>query len=101
MTPENKLTVVEKTEERVSKVESVELFQLGRMNFKKEYKSLSGIFPDIGKISRLGHFKIVWKRQVSNGEGGSKMIDNVETGDMSLMKSEIKVEGLSQLSQKK
>jgi hypothetical protein len=57
--------VVSKTYERVSKEELVELFQMGRMNFKKEYKGLKGVYPDIDKFSKLCHFKVNWKRQVT------------------------------------
>ena len=47
---------------------------MGRMNFKKEYKSLAAVFPDIGKISRFGHFKIFWKRAILNNvEGVTKV----------------------------
>ena len=35
LNPQNKLTVVEKTFERANNQQLVELFQLGRMNFKK------------------------------------------------------------------
>jgi len=70
----------------------VELFQLGRMNFKKEYKALTGVFPDIGKISRFWHFKIFWKRHiVTNVEEGNKNIDNALTNDVSMKQSEVKV----------
>lgn len=95
--PENKQVVIEKTLERASKQEMVELFQLGRMNFKKEYKALTGVFPDIGKISRFGHFKIFWKRHiVTNVEEGNKNIDNALTNDVSMKQSEVKVQALSQ-----
>ena len=40
------------------------MFQLGRMNFMKEYKSLKPLFPDIDKISKLAHFRILWKRHL-------------------------------------
>ena len=57
------------------------------MNFKKEHKVLNGIFPDIGKISRLGHFKISWKRNImSNAEVG-KLAENGETREFSQVKS--------------
>jgi len=47
---------------------------MGRMNFKKEYKALAGVFADIGKISRFGHFKILWKRSImNNAEGDNKI----------------------------
>ncbi len=50
--------------ERSSKETQIELFQLGRMNFKKEYKQLKAIFPDIDKISKLAHFRVVWHRHL-------------------------------------
>lgn len=62
---ENRETVVERSCERSSKEENVELFQLGRMNFKKEYKPLKNIFPDIDKISKIAHFRVVWKRHIT------------------------------------
>ena len=55
-----------KTCERNSKEQEVELFQLGRMNFKKVYKNLKTVYPDIDKISKLSHFRILWKRIVNN-----------------------------------
>jgi len=64
--PENKEVVIEKTCEKNSKEQQVELFQLGRMNFKKEYKNLKAVYPDIDKISKLSHFKILWKRIINN-----------------------------------
>ena len=67
------MLIVEKTEERASKAETVELFQMGRMNFKKEYKELVKVFPDIGKVSRQGHFKIIWVRSIVNTEGACKV----------------------------
>jgi len=87
LAPENKSLTVEKTEERASKVEAVELFQMGRMNFKKEYKELVKVFPDIGKVSRHGHFNIIWKRSVVHAEGASKMAENVSTANLSQAKS--------------
>lgn len=55
------------------------------------------MFPDIGKISRLGHFKILWKRHVVNPMNESnKRFDNAMTNDVSLKQSEMKVEGHSQ-----
>ena len=92
---------MEKTEERASKVEAVELFQMGRMNFKKEYKELAKVFPDIGKVSRQGHFKIIWKRSVVNAEGATKITENVSAANLSQAKSESKGEFFSQPSQKK
>ena len=57
------------------------------MNFKKEYKALKGVYPDIDKISKLAHFKIVWKRHISNGnEANSKLIDNISTNELSQIK---------------
>jgi len=56
--------VVEKGCERTSKEEEMEMFQLGRMNFKKEYKQLKTVFPDIDKISKLCHFRVLWKRHI-------------------------------------
>jgi hypothetical protein len=66
LSAENKEVVIEKTCERNSKEQEVELFQLGRMNFKKEYKNLKTVYPDIDKISKLSHFRILWKRIVNN-----------------------------------
>ena len=72
------------------------------MNFKKEYQVLVKVFPDIGKISRLGHFKIIWKRPINNNEGSVKVATENLSTDMSMLKSEVKGEGASQLlSQKK
>ena len=53
------------------------------------------MFPDIGKISRLGHFKILWKRHIFNQLEESNK-DNVMTNDVSLKQSEVKVESHSQ-----
>ena len=66
LSAENKEVVIEKTRERNSKEQEVELFQLGRMNFKKVYKNLKNVYPDIDKISKLSHFRILWKRIVNN-----------------------------------
>jgi hypothetical protein len=44
------------------------MFQLGRLNFKKEYKNMKLIYPDIDKYSKLSHFKIHWKRHFTNVE---------------------------------
>ena len=66
LSAENKEVVIEKTRERNSKEQEVELFQLGRMNFKKVYKNLKTVYPDIDKISKLSHFRILWKRIVNN-----------------------------------
>ena len=66
LSAEIKEVVIEKTRERNSKEQEVELFQLGRMNFKKVYKNLKTVYPDIDKISKLSHFRILWKRIVNN-----------------------------------
>ena len=79
--PENKTTIVEKTVERVSKEDTIELFQLGRMTFKKEYKALKPIYPDIDRISKLVHFKVIWKRPVL--EDVIKPLETYETNDQS------------------
>ena len=48
------------------------------------------MFPDIGKISRLGHFKIIWKRHIV-GQSDTGM-----TNDVAMKQSEFKVESISQ-----
>ena len=62
---ENREAVVEKVCERSSRETEIELFQLGRMNFKKEYKLLRTIFPDVDKISKLAHFRLLWHRHIT------------------------------------
>lgn len=58
----NRSVKVEHTCERVSKEVSLELFKLGRKNFKSEYKTLKQGYPDIDKISKEVHFTIKWVR---------------------------------------
>jgi hypothetical protein len=43
---------------------TVELFTFCRMNFKGEYLKLKPLYPDIDKISKLCHFKIVWIKDI-------------------------------------
>lgn len=40
----------------------MELFKLGRKNFKPEYKTLKQVYPDIDKISKEVHFTLKWVR---------------------------------------
>lgn len=60
----NRATVVEHSCQRASKEPSIELFKLGRLNFKNEYKVLRQAYPDIDKISKNAHFTIRWARAV-------------------------------------
>ena len=76
------MIIVEKTIERASKEEEIDLFQLGRMTFKKEYKNLKPAYPDIDRISKVSHFKVVWKRSVA--QDAEKPLETCETNDITL-----------------
>lgn len=91
LSAENKQIIVEKTYERVSKEDTVEVFQLGRMNFKKQYKVLRPVFPDIDKISKLSHFRILWKRHVTANEPVHKPHEHlIVPNESTIKKTEIK-----------
>jgi hypothetical protein len=60
----------------------VELFKLGRMNFKGEYKALKQIYPDIDKISKNAHFTIKWVRAVQH-------VDRSQISEASNKKSQL------------
>jgi exo-beta-1,3-glucanase (GH17 family) len=72
----NKTVRVEHTCERVSKEGSVELFKLGRKNFKPEYKTLKQVYPDIDKISKEVHFTIKWIRVFTNDRSQLSEVSN-------------------------
>ena len=58
------------------------------MNFKKEYKTLKPVYPDIDKISKLSHFKVIWHRKIVS-EIESKLIENASTNELTQKKSEV------------
>lgn len=62
------------------------------MNFKKEYKALKPVFPDIDKISKLSHFRIIWKRHISSNETTAhKQADHLNIlNEPTIRKTEIK-----------
>lgn len=66
ITAANKEILIEHLCERVSKVKLIELWKLGRMNFKNEYKFMKAKYPDIDKISKLSHFVVKWQRSIVN-----------------------------------
>jgi hypothetical protein len=87
----NRMAVVEHSCERSSKEGSIELFKLGRMNFKGEYKVLRQVYPDIDKVSKTAHFTIKWLRAVPH-------LDRIQLSDASNKKPQNQ---LLELSQKK
>ena len=58
------------------------------MNFKKEYKNLKAVYPDIDKISKLSHFRLVWKRNITHIETPSKQNENKNNLDTAPKKTE-------------
>lgn len=67
---------MEHTCERVSKETSLELFKLGRKNFKPEYKTLKQVYPDIDKISKEVHFTIKWVRVAAQDRSQLSEVSN-------------------------
>ena len=78
----NRMIMVDYTCERSSKEANIELFKLGRMNFKGEYKVLKQIYPDIDKISKNAHFTIKWLRAVPH-------VDRSQISEASNKKSQL------------
>lgn len=85
--PTNRSTVVEHSCERLSKEPSIELFKLGRLNFKNEYKVLKQLYPDIDKVSKNAHFTIRWARPVPH----LAQADRSQLSDASNKKSHLEV----------
>lgn len=62
-TADRKVLKISQTFDRNAKNDNIVLINLGRMSFKTEYSQMKKVFPQIDKMSKLDHFKVIWKRK--------------------------------------